>query len=110
LALAKFGLERPDIHPCINLFKGTRISPSGDIDLDIGPFPPGRTMTMRAEMDILVVFANCPHPLDPRTDYRVSPVTVQAWKGPVTPQDDPIRQSAPEATRAFLNTEDYYQR
>ena len=74
---------------------------------DIGPFAPDRSLVLRAEMDLLVVLANCPHVLDPRPDYRVSPVRVSAWRGPPTPPDDPIRNGAPEATRAFLNVDDY---
>ncbi len=32
----------------------------------IGPFEPGRSVILRAEMDVIVVIANCPHVLDPR--------------------------------------------
>ena len=31
-------------------------------------------------------------------------------RGPVAAEDDPIRTATPEATRAFLNVEDYYRR
>ena len=43
-----------------------------------------------------------PHVLDPRPAYTVSPLRVTAWRGPVTPQDDPIRNATPEGQRAFL--------
>lgn len=110
IALAKYGLGRKDIHPCLNLFKGVKISPNGRTELDYGPFPAGRSLTLRAEMDVLLVMANCPHVLDPRPDYRVTPVRATAWKGPVTAEDDPVRLATPEALRAFLNVEDYYLR
>ena len=67
-------------------------------------------MVLRAEMDLMLVIANCPHVLDPRPDWTVAPLRVTAWRGPVTPEDDPIRNSAPEALRAYLNVEDYYRR
>ena len=35
---------------------------------------------------------------------------VTAWRGPVTPEDDPIRTATAERRRAFLNTEDLYRR
>lgn len=110
LAVAKHGLGRKDVHPCINLFKGTRIAPDGAIEPDVGPFAPGRQVLLRAEMDLIVVLANCAHPLDPRPGWSVTPLRATAWKGPVTPADDPVRTAAPEALRAFLNTEDYHAR
>lgn len=110
LGVAKFGLGVKDIHPCLNLFKGVRIEADGTTRPEIGPFPPGRQATLRAEMDVIVVLANCPHVLDPRADYSVTPLRATAWRGPITPTDDPIRNATPEGLRAFLNTEDYYLR
>jgi len=110
IVMAKLGLGRKDIHPCINLFKPVRIAEDGATLVDVGPFPLGRALTMRAEMDVIVVLANCPHVLDPRPAYVVTPVRALAWRGSVTPEDDPIRTSTPERLRAFQNTEDYYLR
>lgn len=110
LGVAKHGLQRRDVHPCVNLFKGTRIEADGTIVPEIGPFEPGRSVTLRAEMDAIVVIANCPHVLDPRTHWTVTPLRATAWRGPVTPQDDPIRTATPEGLRAFQNVEDYFRR
>lgn len=110
IAVAKYGLGRKDIHPCLNLFKGVRIEATGAVTPQIGPFPANRSVTLRAEMDLIVVLANTPHVLDTRPDYAVSPVQCLAWKGPVTPEDDLIRTGTPEALRAFLNVEGYYAR
>lgn len=110
LGVAKFGLGVKDIHPCINLFKGARIEADGAITPQIGPFVPGRRVVLRAEMDVIVVLANCPHVLDPREAYTATPVRLRAWRGPVAAHDDAIRTATPEALRAFLNTEDYYSR
>ena len=110
LGVAKFGLGRKDIHPCLNLFKEVRIAQGGETVIDIGPYPPGRFVTLRAEMDLIVVLANCPHVLDPRPDYAVTPLRATAWRGPVTPETDPIRNATPEGLRAYLNVEDYYRR
>ena len=110
IALARFGLGRKDIHPCVNWFKPVRIEPDGSTTLTTGPFPPGRHITLRAEMDLMVVLANCPHVLDPRPDYAVTPLRATAWRGPPTREDDPIRNATPEGLRAFENVEDYYRR
>ncbi|MDX2274513.1 MAG: urea carboxylase-associated family protein [Hyphomonadaceae bacterium] len=108
-AVAKHGLSRRDVHPCINFFKGVRIDESGATHLDVGPYAPGRSLTLRAEMDVILIIANCPHVLDPRPVYTSTPLRVTAWRGPITPEDDPIRNAAPEALRAFLNAEAYIQ-
>lgn len=110
LGAAKHGLGRRDVHPCINLFKGTRIEADGAITPLVGPYDPGRTVLLRAEMDVIVVIANCPHVLDPRPEWTVTPLRLSAWRGPVTPADDAIRNATPEGLRAFLNVEDYYRR
>jgi urea carboxylase-associated protein 2 len=110
LGAAKHGLTRRDVHPCINLFKGTRIETDGAITPVIGPFAPGRSVTLRAEMELIVVIANCPHVRDPRPEWHSTPLRATAWRGAITPATDPVRNAAPEGLRAFLNVEDYYRR
>lgn len=110
LGAAKHGLGRKDVHPCINWFKPVRIAPDGTALLDPGPFSPGRALTLRAEMDLILVLANCPHVLDPRPDYTVTAARVSAWRGPATSERDSIRNATPESLRAFLNVEEYFRR
>ncbi|MDP3908616.1 urea amidolyase associated protein UAAP1 [Novosphingobium sp.] len=110
LGAAKHGLQRRDVHPCVNLFKGAAIAADGTIVPQVGPFAPGRSVILRAEMDVIVVIANCPHVLDPRAAWTVSPLRATAWRGPATPEDDPVRMATPEGLRAFLNVEDYFRR
>ncbi len=108
LGSAKHGLQRRDVHPCINLFKGVRIEDGGAITPQIGPYVPGRSVTLRAEMNVIVVIANCPHVLDPRDDYAVTRLRATAWRGGITAPDDPVRHASPEGLRAFENVEDYF--
>jgi len=110
LGAAKFGLGRKDLHPCVNWFKGVRIAPDGATVWEGGPFAPNRSVELRAEMNVIVVLANCPHVLDDRAQYTATPVRISAWRGPVTAQDDPIRNSTLESERAFLNVEEYFRR
>jgi len=110
LGAAKYELQRRDVHPCINLFKGATIEADGRIVPVIGPFAPSRSLILRAEMEVIVVIANCPHVLDPRAAWTVTPLRATAWRGPVTGADDPVRTATPEGLRAFENVEDYFRR
>ena len=109
LAVAKFGLGRRDVHPCINWFKGVAIEANGAVRFAPSSRP-GQSVTFRAEMDVIVMLANCPHVLDPRADYVSTPVRAVAWRGPLTPEDDPIRNATPEGLRAFQNVEEELRR
>jgi hypothetical protein len=109
LGAAKHGLGRRDVHPCINMFKGVRIAADGKTIPALGPFAPGRAVTLRAEMDVILVIANCPHVLDDRP-WQVTPLRVSAWRGEPTGEADAIRNATPEGHRAFLNVDDYYRR
>ncbi|MFS0772029.1 urea amidolyase associated protein UAAP1 [Sphingomonas sp. 1P08PE] len=110
LGVAKHGLGRRDVHPCVNLFKGARIGDDGTIIPQVGPFDPGRKVVLRADMDVIVVIANCPHVMDPRPAWTVTPLRLTAWRGPSAPDDDPIRGATPEGRRAYANVDDYYRR
>ena len=110
LAVAKYGLGRKDVHPCINWFKGVRVEEGGATTPLIGPFAAGRSLVLRAEMDLIVVIANCPHVLDERGRFTVTPLRVTAWAGEPAAPDDALRNASPEGLRAYLNTEDYYRR
>jgi uncharacterized protein len=110
LGAAKFGLGRKDLHPCVNWFKGVHIAPDGTTMWKGGPFTPGRSIILRAEMNVIVILANCPHVLDDRKQYSVTPVRVSAWRGPITPEDDAIRNATLESQRAFLNVEESFRR
>jgi urea carboxylase-associated protein 2 len=110
LGAAKFGLTRRDVHPCVTLFKGAKIAEGGGITPVIGPFAPDREVLLRFEMEVILVLANCPHVLDPRDGWNSTPLRLTAWRGPITPEDDPVRNASPEGLRAFLNTEDNYRR
>ena len=109
LGAAKHGLGRRDVHPCVNLFKGVRIVEGGSTVLDAGPSAPGRAVTLRAEMDVILVIANCPHVLD-RRPWSVGKLRTTAWRGAIAGADDAIRNATPEGRRAFANVDDHYRR
>jgi urea carboxylase-associated protein 2 len=108
IALQKFGLGKKDIPPSLNLFKTVRIEESGATTFIQDSSAPGQYVELRAEMNVILVLVNSPHVLDTRPAYAATPVRITAWRGPVAAADDPIRNSTPEALRAFQNTEDYF--
>lgn len=100
----KHGLARADIGPCINLFRRVRVADDGSLHLLDHQGP--AAVTLRAELDVIVLVANTPHPLDPRPAYQAGPVRLVAWHAE-RPAEDPWRATTPERERAFLNTEDH---
>ena len=104
LGAAKHGLGRVDLPTPVNLFKGVTVGDDGSLSFD-GDARPGTHVVLRAEMDLVLVLANTPHPLDTRPAYTVTPAKVTARRA-ARPSDDPFRSSSPERLRAFLNTED----
>ena len=106
LGLAKHGLGRKDLMPNVTLFKGARIAPDGSMHFE-PKGTAGSYVELRAEMDVLVVVANTPHPLDERPTYNATPARLLAYRGEPAGASDSIRNASPEALRAFLNTEDY---
>ena len=67
---------------------------------------PAPTWSCSPSFPVILVVANTPHVLDPRTSTR-SPSSGSP-RGPIPPttRADPLWSSSPEAERAFLNTED----
>ncbi|HST86030.1 MAG TPA: urea amidolyase associated protein UAAP1 [Kineosporiaceae bacterium] len=112
LAVAKHGMSARDIGPGLSFFKGVRAAADGALTWTgsrpvQAPESVAPVVEFRAEMPLVVVIANVPHPLDPRPSYQCSTLEVLAWSGPPTSASDPIRTASPEAERAFLNTDDY---
>jgi urea carboxylase-associated protein 2 len=108
IALQKFGLGRKDIAPTINFFKAVKVRDDGSLMFNQNSSKLDDCVELRAEMNLILVAVNAPHVLDPREQYTATPVRITAWRGAITPANDTIRNSTPEATRAFLNTEDYF--
>jgi urea carboxylase-associated protein 2 len=108
LGAARFGFTKRDLGPGLNLFKGVRVAEDGSLSFVGGASEPGpgAHVDLRLELDLVVVLANAPHPLDPRPGYDGTPVRVTAWAAD-RPDPDPFRSTTPERERAFLNTEDH---
>jgi urea carboxylase-associated protein 2 len=106
VAAAKHGLGPRDIPPSVSFFKGVRVDADGALRFE-GSAGPGTHVELRAELPLIVLIANVPHPRDPRGEYACSVLEVLAWRGDPTAEGDPLWTSSPELERAFLNTADY---
>ena len=106
LAAAKHGLAPRDLPPSVSFFKGVRVGQDGGLTF-VGGAGPGTSVELLAELPLIVLIANVPHPVDPRPRYTCGPLRVHAWKSRPTGPDDPRWDATPEALRYYLNTADY---
>ncbi|RLV47575.1 urea carboxylase-associated family protein [Nocardioides mangrovicus] len=106
LAAAKHGLAPRDLPPSVSFFQGVRVAADGAFDW-LGSAGPGTSVDLLAELPLIVLVANVPHPLDPRPDYVVGPLRVHAWRSRPTGPDDARFEASPERRRAYLNSLDY---
>ena len=105
-AAAKHGLAPRDLPPSVSFFHGIRVDADGSFEWR-GSAGENTSVELLAELPLLILVANVPHPLDPRSEYVAGPLRVHAWRTtPTGPEDDRF-QATPEAHRAYLNTIDY---
>jgi len=105
LAAGKFGMGVKDVPPAITFFAGTRTDADGWLVWDEGVSKAGDYVDLRAEMNVLVVLSNCPHPLDPAPDFAPQPIDAVVWQSPPPGPDDLCRTATDEAIRGFENTD-----
>jgi urea carboxylase-associated protein 2 len=103
LAAGKLGLARRDVHPCISLFAPVSVAADGTFAWNGARRTAGDFIDLRAEMDLLIALSNCPHPLDPATDYPSDPVEVVRHRSAPAGENDLCRTASAEAIRAFEN-------
>jgi len=106
LAAAKHGLAPRDLPPSVSFFKGIRVEPDGSLTWT-GSAGPGTAVELLAELPLILLIANVPHPVDPRPAYTCGPLRVHAWRSRPTAPGDPLWDATPEAHRAYLNSAGY---
>jgi hypothetical protein len=106
LAAAKHGLAPRDLPPSVSFFKGVRVEADGGLEFT-GSAGPGRAVELLAELPLVILIANVPHPADPRPGYNAGPLRVHAWRSRPTEPGDPLWDTTPESHRAYLNSADY---
>lgn len=103
LAALKAGLGRRDIPACVTFFAPVGVGAEGRFTWNEAGRRAGDYVDLRAELDLIVVLSNCPHPLDPDPDYAPNPVTATRFKAPIPRPDDLCRTATIEAVRGFEN-------
>jgi urea carboxylase-associated protein 2 len=100
---AKYGLGRRDLATNVNWFSKVVVADDGALALDASAAKPGASVELRFELDTLVLFHTCPHPLNASAAYPRKPVRYEIFDGLPATADDPNRLSAPENARGFEN-------
>lgn len=97
--LVKYGRGPADLHACVNFFSKVATSDDGALRFVPRHGGPGDWVTLRAEVDLLVVLSTSPHPMDPTW----SPGAIRADVEPGEPYgpDDPSMVFREESARAL---------
>jgi hypothetical protein len=65
LAMAELGLKPPETPSPLNLFMNIPVAADGRLSFEPPVSEPGQYITLRAEMDLVIVFSACPQDLIP---------------------------------------------
>lgn len=103
LLATKAGLDKRDIPSVLALFAPVRVDQDGAFLWKPELLHGHDYVELRAEMDMIVGFSNCPHPLDPDPAYRPNPVTITRIAATAPTADDLCRTATAEAVRGFEN-------
>lgn len=105
--LFRNGLSQRDLGPVVNLFSKVSCGEDGNLHFVPNHAQKGDSVTLRTEMDVLMIVSNTPNPLDPRTDYPSVPINLSITESDPLVKEDRCLNHRPENRRAFENTWDY---
>jgi uncharacterized protein len=103
--LAKHGLGRRDLVANASFFSKVSVGDDGELRFVEGHSEPGARVTVRFELDSLVLLCSVPHPLDPAPEWGPRPVRLLLDEVAPAAPDDPVRTACPENERAFAASE-----
>lgn len=106
--LAKYGLGASDLAANINWFSKVAVDDKGAMALDKNHSSAGSQVTLRFEMDTLVLLHTCPHPLNHSESYPKSRVQIELGAANPVQDDDYCKNFRPENVRGFENNALYY--
>jgi urea carboxylase-associated protein 2 len=105
---AKYGLGRRDLAANINWFSKVTAAQDGALAFVPGHSRAGSTVTLRFEMDTLVLLHTCPHALDPAPIYPRHRVRLSFLQAPILADDDVGLNTCPANGRGFENNRLYH--
>jgi urea carboxylase-associated protein 2 len=108
IQLAKYGLGKKDLAANINFFSRVAIDDAGNMTYVQDNSKAGDSLTLRFEMDTLVIFHSCPHPLNKAENYPAKPIIYQISKASLVADDDMCKNACAENQRGFMNNDLYH--
>ncbi|MGB8405531.1 MAG: urea amidolyase associated protein UAAP2 [Mycobacterium sp.] len=70
----KWGMGKRDIVPNVNFFMNVPVEQDGTLGIVDGLSAPGKSLTLRADVDTLVLVSNCPQINNPCNGFNPTPV------------------------------------
>ena len=107
--LAKYGMNRRDMAANLNLFSQVKTDADGNMQFVENNSKAGDFIDLRFEMDTLVLFHTCPHPMNTADAYPKHAVTYQLRKSAPVTEDDECLNHCAENQRGFENNRLYHQ-
>jgi hypothetical protein len=92
----------------INWFSKVIADDQGNIQLDTKNQSAGNSVTLRFEMDTLVIMHACPHPLNKSETYPFTSVEIELGEADPVSDDDYCKNFREENQRGFQNNALYY--
>ena len=74
---ARWGLSKRDLVSNINWYMNVPVEQDGTLGIVDGISAPGLTVTLRAELDVLVLVSNCPQVNNPCNGFEPTPVRMR---------------------------------
>ena len=106
--LAKYGLSKADMAANVNWFSKVQVSDAGEMSLATDHSSAGSQVTLRFEMDTLVLLHTCPHPYDVSEQYPNKNVQIELGVAETVQDDDYCKNFRPENQRGFQNNTLYH--
>jgi urea carboxylase-associated protein 2 len=106
--LAKYGLGPADMAANINWFSKVATDANGNLTLVEDHSPAGSSLSLRFEMDTLVLMHTCPHPLSQAAEYPRKPVRIELGIAEPVWEEDECLNLCQENRRGFENNALYY--
>jgi uncharacterized protein YcgI (DUF1989 family) len=87
-ALHELGLQAPELPSPVNVFENVTIGTDGTLHIEPPRVRPGESLTLRAEMDLVLVVSACPMDivLTNGSDRRPKPIDVSVMPGVESPR------------------------
>jgi len=106
--LAKYGLGAADLAANMNWFSKVAVNEAGQMQLLTEHSMANSFLSLRFEMDTLVLLHSCPHPLDQSRSYPEKSVQIELGVAEPVKADDLCMNYRPENGRGFENNHLYH--